>query len=122
MELSSHLTLEDNLEVDEKHFADAKQAFQAQALGETVSQGLSSKGIDEKCDSKEVLNRTKSPLETISEGKQDFPDEDGKESFDYKANYSSRRCTLTCCAPDGSPLQGRAQQDEACGRVWSVLF
>ncbi len=23
-------------------------------------------------------------------------------------NYSNRRCTLTCCAPDGSPLQGKS--------------
>lgn len=28
---------------------------------------------------------------------------DAKNSF---LRHASRRCTLTCCAPDGSPLQG----------------
>lgn len=107
MELSSHLTLEDNLDVDEKHFSDAKQAFHANSLGETVSQGLSSKGVEDKSESKDGgATRIKSPLDTISESKHDAIDEDYKEEGRGKVNYSSRRCTLTCCAPDGSPLQG----------------
>lgn len=107
MELSSHLTLEDNLDVDEKHYSDAKQAFHAHNLGETVSQGLSSKGVEDKSEAKEGGGRLKSPLDTISESKHDAIEDDYKEEARGKSNYSARRCTLTCCAPDGSPLQGK---------------
>lgn len=108
MELSSHLTLDDNNpDGDEKHYADAKGAFQSHNLGDTVSQGLSHKAIEDKGEAKELL-RTKNPLDTIPESKgggAEFIDEEGKDDA-HKGNYSTRRCTLTCCAPDGSPLQG----------------
>mmetsp|Transcript_26977 Transcript_26977/g.29416 ORF Transcript_26977/g.29416 Transcript_26977/m.29416 type:complete len:526 (-) Transcript_26977:546-2123(-) len=110
MELSSHLTLDDNNpDGDEKHYADAKGAFQSHNLGDTVSQGLSHKAIEDKGEAKELL-RTKNPLDTIPESKgggAEFIDEEGKDDA-HKGNYSTRRCTLTCCAPDGSPLQGKS--------------
>lgn len=110
MELSSHLTMEDNADLDEKHYADAKSAFQSHSLGDTVSQGLTHKALEDKGEAKDMI-RSKNPLDTIPESKAaDYLDDDGKEDGKedgHKGNYATRRCTLTCCAPDGSPLQGK---------------
>jgi hypothetical protein len=53
-------------------------------------------------------------------------DGEAKSAFQ---RYACRRCTLTCCAPDGSPLQGMSctlsvsvYSFGICARVSSALF
>lgn len=105
MELSSHLTEENLADADEKHFQDAKSAFQSHNLGDTMSQGLSRKDVEDKIELKQAKG-----LDTIPETKNDPLDDDAKDSEALESfhNFSTRRCTLTCCAPDGSPLQGKS--------------
>jgi hypothetical protein len=126
-ELSSHLNLgEDSAISDEKHYQDAKNAFQCQNLGETLAQGLGgAKGIaaaEDKSESRETNGATGKQqakgganLETIPENKSDCMDDDAKDegadpvnNHHGHHNYATRRCTITCCAPDGSPLQGKS--------------
>ena len=101
--MSSHLA-EESVESggDEKPFQDAKLAFQNHGLGETTNNFS-----DAKDDHSPVAGakQHKGSLETIPESKADPNYEDEAKS---SHNFSTKRCTLTCCAPDGSPLQGKS--------------
>jgi hypothetical protein len=95
------LTLDEAVaEADEKPYKDAKNAFHSHGLGDTMAQGLVRKEVEDKSDAKQSKG-----LDTIPENKNDQIDDDGRDNCSFH-NYSTRRCTLTCCAPDGSPLQG----------------
>jgi hypothetical protein len=88
------------------------------------------KGIstaEDKSDSKETTgavgkqqSKVGANLDTIPENKSDCMDDDAKDEGAEVGgglnnhhshghhNYATRRCTITCCAPDGSPLQGKS--------------
>lgn len=109
---------------DAKHVMESKQAFQ-----NAGGLGVTSNNIEIESDAKE--SRAHSPAKTIADHKhlnmlaEDKDETAGGKSIDrkfgneeeeaknfpipsvhQKFDFSTRRCTLTCCAPDGSPLQG----------------
>ena len=110
---------------DAKHVMESKQAFQNAA-----GLGVTSNNLEIESDAKESQT-PHSPARTIAdhknlgvvaEGKHEVASEKGSDRkygneedepknfgaglINHKFDFSTRRCTLTCCAPDGSPLQG----------------
>lgn len=87
-------------------------------LGETIN-GSSMSGLDAKHSSShhhQYMLPNAEPMPTPSKSGKGFHNAamEGKD-FDEilpssiaPADYAYRRCTLTCCAPDGSPLQGKS--------------
>jgi hypothetical protein len=135
VELSCHLGIEalgDRFTLDAKQqVIDAKDAFQGGvAMGETCSDLNSSmadakddehalattgskvallesgcadhKGMNTDADEKDVFSSMTRDVKDVLED--DVVSTTGK--FTHKVQNRNRRLTLTCCAPDGSPLQG----------------
>lgn len=83
--------------------SDSKVAFQNRFLNGTVSNGLLQS--DNVADSKSSYSDV--PLELKMDKYSGTKESVDDEIFEHhRGNFAMRRCTLTCCGPDGSPLQG----------------
>lgn len=112
---------------DAKYVMDSKQAFQVPG-----GLGATSNNLNIESDAKEGRSESQSPtkavgdhkaLGVVAEDKDEAASAKSRDrkygseeeelkrfeslSLNQKADYSTKRCTLTCCAPDGSPLQGK---------------
>ncbi len=113
---------------DVKQVMESKQAFQVPG-----GLGATSNNLDISSDAKDIRLSPHSPCKPVSdhkilsivaedkeeplggklrEKKYGSEEEDAKNVgiasllVNHKTDFSTKRCTLTCCAPDGSPLQG----------------
>jgi len=105
-------------EDDNQYVEDSKAAFsQRNGLGETTN-NITPHAVADAKDSGDQ-NRTlgakdfkmsSASSSTILEDKEEYEADAKLEDLSpkRKIDYSNRRCTLTCCAPDGSPLQGKS--------------
>lgn len=82
---------------------DSKVAFQNRFLNGTVTNGL----LQGEAVADSKSSYPEGPLELKMDkygGTKESADEEICEH--HRSNFALRRCTLTCCGPDGSPLQG----------------